>query len=55
MMDVTEFARMGGKARAAAMSSEERRRAAVKAITARWEAYRLAKKARKPKRQKKAA
>jgi len=39
IVDVTEMGRKGGHARAAALSPEQRKAAARKAIEARWEAY----------------
>jgi hypothetical protein len=43
-MDHLEFASMGGKARARALSKEERREAARRAVNARWEKVRAAQK-----------
>jgi hypothetical protein len=42
-MDSSEMGRRGGKARAARMTPDQRRRAAVVAITARWDEYRARK------------
>lgn len=39
VVDVTENGRKGGRARAAALSPDERKEAARKAIKARWDAY----------------
>lgn len=38
-VDVTELGRLGGKATAANRTPEERKKAAAKAIKARWDAY----------------
>jgi hypothetical protein len=38
-VDVTELGRKGGRARAAALSPDQRKEAARKAIKARWDAY----------------
>jgi hypothetical protein len=39
VVDVTELGRKGGRARAEALSPEERRASARKAIQARWDRY----------------
>jgi len=47
LMDVSEMARMGGKARAKKMTKQERSDSARKAIQARWAKAKAAKKAAK--------
>ena len=41
-MDVAEMARLGGKARAASMTPEERSESARQAVHARWAAFKKA-------------
>jgi hypothetical protein len=49
-MDITEFASMGGKARAASMTAKQRSEQCRRAVNIRWDRYRAAKKAAARKR-----